>query len=61
LAAPEGTLALFNPSTASPTKSLQNEPRFQSSGKNPTIVILAVIISGITLLGALLFSLKKKE
>ena len=61
LADPEGTPVLFNLATASPTKNLQNEPRFQSSGKNPTIVILAVIISGSTLVGALLFSLKKKE
>ncbi|MCJ7715970.1 MAG: CAP domain-containing protein [Anaerolineales bacterium] len=61
LAGPQGTPVLFNPSTASPTERLSSEARFQSSGKNPTIVILAVIISGSTLLGALLFSLRKKE
>ena len=61
LTAPEGTPVLFKPSTAAATENLPIEPRFQSSGKNPTIIILAVIISGGTLLTALLFSLKKKN
>ncbi len=62
LTAPEGTPVLFNLSTeAAPKEYLPIEPRFQSSGKNPTIIILAVIISGGTLLTALLFSLKKKN
>ncbi len=61
LTAPEGTPVLFKPSTAAATEHLPIEPRFQSSGKNPTIIILAVIISGGTLLTALLFSLKKKN
>jgi LysM repeat protein len=61
LTAPEGTPVLFNPSTAAATEDLPIEPRFQSSGKNPTIIILAVIISGGTLLTALLFSLRKKN
>jgi len=61
LTAPEGTPVLFKPSTAAATEYLPIEPRFQSSGKNPTIIILAVIISGGTLLTALLFSLGKKN
>jgi uncharacterized protein YkwD len=61
LAAPEGTPVLFNLSTAKATEDLAIEPRFQSSGKNPTVIILAVIISGGTLLAALLFSLRKKD
>ncbi|MGB2956637.1 MAG: LysM peptidoglycan-binding domain-containing protein, partial [Anaerolineales bacterium] len=61
LTAPKGTPVLFNLSTAKATEGLAIEPRFQSSGKNPTIIILAVIISGGTLLTALLFSLRKKD
>jgi len=61
LTAPEGTPVLFTLPTAEATKYLLFEPRFQSSGKNPTIIILAVIISGGTLLTALVFSLKKKD
>ncbi len=61
LTAPEGTPVLFTLPTAEATKYLLVEPRFQSSGKNPTIIILAVIISGGTLLTALVFSLKKKD
>lgn len=61
LTAPEGTPVLFTLPTAEATKYLPVEPRFQSSGKNPTIIILAVIISGGTLLTALVFSLKKKD
>jgi len=61
LTAPKGTPVLFNLSTAKATEDLPPEPRFQSSGKNPTIVILAVIISGGTLLTALSFSLRKKD
>ncbi len=61
LIAPEGTPVLFNLSTSAATEKLAIEPRFQSSGKNPTVIILAVIISGGTLLTALLFSLRKKD
>ncbi len=61
LTAPKGTPVLFTLPTAAATKDLPAEPRFQSSGKNPTIIILAVIISGGTLLTALLFSLRKKD
>ncbi len=61
LTAPEGTPVLFNLSTAAATEYLPAEPRFQSSGKNPTIIILAVFISGGTLLTALMFSLRKKD
>lgn len=61
LTAPEGTPVLFNPSTATTTEELAIEPRFQSSGKNPIVIILAVIISGGTLLAASFFSLRKKD
>ena len=61
LTAPEGTPVLFNLSTAKAAEDLPPEPRFQSSGKNPTVIILAVIVSGGTLLTALLFSLRKKD
>jgi LysM repeat protein len=61
LTAPEGTPVLFKPLTGAATEDLPIEPRFQSSGKNPTIIILAVIISGGTLLTALMFSLRKKN
>lgn len=61
LTAPEGTTVLFNPSTATTTEDLAIEPRFQRSGKNPIVIILAVIISGGTLLAASLFSLRKKD
>ncbi len=61
LTAPEETPVLFTLSTAADSEDIPVEPRFQSSGKNPTIIILAVIISGGTLLTAFLFSLKKKD
>ena len=61
LTAPEETPVLFTLPTAATAKDLPVEPRFQSSGKNPTIIILAVIISGGTLLTALMFSLRKKN
>lgn len=47
-------------STPSPTDTTVSEPRFRTSAKNPTVVILAVIISGGTLLTALLISVRKK-
>ncbi len=61
LAAPAGTAVQFSPATPSPTEKTNSEPRFQSSGKNPAIVILAVIISGGTLLFALIISLRKND
>lgn len=61
LAAPEGTPVQFSLSTPSPTGESASEPRFQTNAKNPTIVILAVIISGGTLIAALMFSLRKKD
>jgi LysM repeat protein len=56
----QSTAVKFIPSTPSPTEAPLTEPRFQTSAKNPTIVILAVIISGGTLLSALYISLRKK-
>lgn len=56
-----GTAVKFIPSTPSPMKATLAEPRFQASAKNPTIVILAVIISGGTLLSALFISMRKKD
>jgi LysM repeat protein len=56
----QGTAVKFIPSTPSPTDIPLTEPRFRTSVKNPTIVILAVIISGGTLLTVLFISLRKK-
>ncbi len=53
-----GTSIPFSPVTPSPTNMTASEPRFRTSAKNPTIVILAVIISGGTLGAALVFSLR---
>ena len=58
---PDGTPIHFNPTTPTPTLEPLPEPRFQSSAKNPTVIILAVIISGGTMIAALVFSLRKKE
>ncbi len=60
-AAPQGTAIQFIPSTPSPTEKTISEPRFQSRTKNPTIVILAVIVSGGTLLSAVLISRRKNQ
>ena len=59
--APERTAVLFKPITPTATQEPTSEPRFQNTSKNPTVVILAVIISGGTMLAALLFSLRKRE
>ena len=48
-------------STPSPTETPLSEPRFRTNAKNPTIVILAVLISGGTLLTALLISVRRKD
>jgi len=61
ITAPEGTPALFKPTTPTATQEPTSEPRFQNTGKNPTVVIAAVIISGGTMLAALLFSLRNRE
>jgi LysM repeat protein len=61
LAAPEGTAVLFSPSTPTTTEEPTTEPRFQNTGKNPTMAILAVVISGASLLTALVLSLRKRE
>jgi LysM repeat protein len=57
----QATAVEFIPSTPSQTVSTLAEPRFQARTKNPTIVILAVIISGGTLLCALFISLRRKD
>jgi LysM repeat protein len=58
---PRGTSIPFSPSTPSPTDIKASEPRFRTSVKNPTIVILAVVISGGTLAAALVFSLRNRN
>lgn len=57
----QGTAVKFIPFTPSPTDTPLTEPRFRTSAKNPTLIILAVAISGGTLLSALLISLRKKS
>jgi LysM repeat protein len=57
----QGTPVQFTPGSPSPTQAKLIEPQFRTTTKNPTIVILAVIISGGTLLSALYFSLRKKD
>jgi hypothetical protein len=57
----DATQGLFTPRTLSPTETRVSAARFQSSTKNPTIVILAVVISGGTLFAALYFSTRKKD
>ncbi len=56
-----GTAIQFSPVTPSPTDKPASEPRFRTSAKNPTVVILAVLISGGTLAAALVFSLRNKN
>lgn len=56
-----GTAISFSPATPSPTDRSAAEPRFRTSAKNPTVVILAVIISGGTLAAALGISLRNKN
>ena len=58
---PKGTAIQFSPATPSPTDKTASEPRFRTSAKNPTVVILAVIISGGTLAAALVISLRNKN
>jgi LysM repeat protein len=57
----EATPIQFLVTTPSPTEPERGEPRFQSTGKNPTIVILAVVITGGTLVSAMLVSRGKKD
>ena len=57
----QGTPVQFSPATPSPTDEPISEPRFRSHTKNPTLVILAVVISGGTLAAALIISLRKIE
>lgn len=56
-----GTAIHFSPSSPSPTENNVSEPRFRSNTKNPTLVILAVLISGGTLAAALVISFRKIE
>lgn len=56
-----GTAISFSPVTPSPTDKSAAEPRFRTSAKNPTVVILAVLISGGTLATALVFSLRNRN
>jgi len=58
---PRGTSIPFLPATPSPTDITATEPRFRTSAKNPTIVILAVVISGGTLAAALVYSLRNRN
>ncbi len=61
LSAPQGTPILFSPLTMTATEENIKELQFQRSAKNPTVTILAVIISGGTLLAALLYSTRKRD
>ena len=47
--------------TDTPTATSLVEPHFQTRAKNPTIIILAVIISGGTLFVALILSMRRQE
>lgn len=58
---PRGTAIPFSPSTPSPTDKTASEPRFRTNTKNPTVVILAVVISGGTLAAALVISLRNND
>ena len=61
LIAPQGTAIPFIPSTITVTEEEIRQLEFQHSGKNPSLTILAVIISGGTLVAAFLFSIRKRE
>ena len=58
---PRGTAIPFSPAAPSPTAKTVSEPRFRTSSKNPTVVILAVVISGGTLTAALMISRRNKN
>jgi LysM repeat protein len=59
--AAEGTAIPYDPATKTATEEQIRELQFQRSGKNPTFTILAVLISGGTLLTAIYFSIRKPE
>jgi len=61
LSTPQGTPIPFDPSTMTATEEKVRELQFQRSGKNPTVTILAVAISGGTLLAALFYSTRKRD
>lgn len=61
LGTPQSTDQTFSPATSVPTETIQAEPRFRTSVKNPLIVVAAVLISGGSLAAALYFSLRKRE
>lgn len=60
LGTPQSTKA-FELATAAPTETTKVEPRFRTSGKNPLVIIMAVLISGGSLAAALYFSLRERE
>jgi LysM repeat protein len=57
----QGTPVRFTPGSPSPTDNAGVSPRFRTSAKNPTTVLLAVIISGGTLLSALFISIRNRD
>lgn len=61
LGTPQSTDQSFSPATSVPTETIQTEPRFRTSVKNPLIVVAAVLISGGSLGLALYFSLRKRN
>lgn len=61
LGTPQGTSESFTPATPEPTEDPKIEPRFRTSGKNPLVVVAAVVISGGSLAAALYFSLRSRE
>jgi LysM repeat protein len=56
---PESTEVTFAPATSPPTETIQADPRFRDSVKNPLVVITAVVIAGGSLAAALYFGLRK--
>jgi LysM repeat protein len=58
---PQGTTKSFSPATPEPTETPKVEPRFQSSGKHPLVIVAAVVISGGSLAAALYYSLRRRE
>lgn len=57
----QGTPVVFSPASPSPTGGGISEPRFRTSTKNPTVVIAAVLVSGVTLAAALAVSLRNRS
>lgn len=61
LGTPQATDNSFSPTTPLPSETPIVEPRFRSSGKNPLIVLLAVVVSGGSLVAAIYFSLRERN